>query len=198
MKKLILAIIVLVSVSIYLQAQTTTWKIDPVHSSIQFTVSHLVISKVTGNFKNFNGILKTNNDDFTDPDIEINIDVNSINTENEKRDNHLRSQDFFYAEKYPQIVFKSTSFKKISENKYKLTGDLTMRGVTRSIDLDVVYNGTVKDPWGNQRAGFSISGSVNRFDYNLKWNSLMEAGGAVVGKTVDILCNVEMVKQNKN
>ncbi len=198
MKKLILAIIVLVSVSIYSQAQTTTWKIDPVHSSIQFTVSHLVISKVTGNFKNFNGILKTNNDDFTDPDIEINIDVNSINTENEKRDNHLRSQDFFYTEKYPQIVFKSTSFKKISENKYKLTGDLTMRGVTRSIDLDVVYNGTVKDPWGNQRAGFSISGSVNRFDYNLKWNSLMEAGGAVVGKTVDILCNVEMVKQNKN
>ena len=198
MKKIILALTVMLSVSIYSQVQQTTWRIDPVHSTIQFTVSHLVISKVTGNFKNFDGVLKTSKDDFNDSDIEFNIDVNSINTENEKRDNHLKSQDFFYAEKYPKIIFKSRSFKKVSENKYKLTGDFTMRDVTKPVELDVVYNGTVKDPWGNQRAGFSITGSVNRFDYNLKWNSLMEAGGAVVGKTVDILCNVEMVRQNKN
>ncbi len=198
MKKIILAIAGVLLLSAYSTAQTTSWKIDPVHSTIQFTVSHLVISKVTGNFKKFDGELKTGKDDFTDSGIEFTIDVNSINTDNEKRDNHLKSQDFFYAEKYPQIIFKSKSFEKVGGNKYKLTGDFTMRDVTKPIVLDVVYNGTVKDPWGNQRAGFSITGSVNRFDYNLKWNSLMEAGGAVVGKSVDILCNVEMVKQNKS
>lgn len=172
----------------------TEWKVDQSHSNINFNVTHLVISSVSGYFKNFDINVKAKDDSFKDAYIEFTADVKSINTGNDKRDEHLRSDDFFNADKFPKITFKSKSFKKVSGNKYKLTGDFTMRDVTKQVTLDVVFNGVVKDPWGNTKAGFKITGAVNRFDYNLKWNTMMEAGGAVVGKTVDITCNVELTK----
>jgi len=174
----------------------TTWSFDKDHSQISFNVDHLVISEVTGYFRNFDGSVKTKGDDFTDADIEISIETKSIDTDNEKRDNHLRSDDFFNAEKHPQIKFKSKSMKKTDDNKYKLTGDLTIRDVTKEVELDVEYGGSVVDFAKNTRVGFKIKGTLNRFDYNLKWNALIETGGAVVGSEVELICNVELVKES--
>jgi len=154
----------------------------------------MVVSEVSGYFKIFEGAVSAKDDLFKDAKITFSADAASINTDNEKRDEHLKSDDFFSTAKYPKITFVSKSFKKVKNNKYKLTGDFTMKGVTKQITLDVTYNGTVKDPWGNTRAGFKLSGELNRFDYNLKWNNVVEAGGAVVGKTVTIKCNIELVK----
>lgn len=172
----------------------TKWIVDKFHSKVQFTVTHLIISEVTGQFKSFDANIEATKDDFTDAKIEFSADVNSINTDNEDRDKHLKSDDFFNAEKFPKITFVGKSFKKVGGKNYKLVGDFTMRDVTKQVTLDVVYNGSVKDPWGNTKAGFKIKGEVNRFDYNLKWNSLMEAGGAVVGKTVSIVVDLELQK----
>lgn len=175
--------------------QAANWKFDVVHSSVQFEVSHLVIATATGNFKTFDGEVIADKDDFQDAKINFTIDVKSINTENQKRDDHLRSADFFDADNHPKMTFKSTSFKKVKGNKYKLTGNLTMRGVTKNITLEVTYNGMIKDPWGNTKAGFKIKGSLNRFDFGLKWDKTIEAGGLVVGKDIDIVCNIELQKE---
>jgi polyisoprenoid-binding protein YceI len=184
MKKLFFAAALALS-STGLFAQTN-WNVDAAHSNIRFTVDHLVISEVEGSFKKFNGSIATQNADFNNAVINFTADVNSINTDNEGRDKHLKSDDFFNAEKYPQLIFKSTSFSKLSGNQYELKGNLTIRNVTKPVTFKVTYGGTVKDPWGNIKAGFKASGSVNRFDYGLKWNSLTEAGGAVVGKDIAI------------
>jgi polyisoprenoid-binding protein YceI len=186
------AILFLLSVLV-LNAQTK-WSVDKAHSQVQFSVTHLIISEVTGKFNSFDATIETGKDDFSNAKIDFTADVNSISTENEKRDNHLKSDDFFNAEKFPKMIFKAVSMKKAGNNKFKLTGDLTIRDVTKRITLDVTYNGTVKDPWGNTKAGFKISGELNRFDYNLKWNALMEAGGAVVSKTVRLNVNLELQK----
>lgn len=191
MKKLLFFVLILSLGA--LQAQTK-WTFDKAHSKVQFKVTHMVISEVTGQFKSYDGTVETSKDDFTDAKINFTIDVNSINTDNEQRDNHLKSDDFFNAEKYPKITFVSKSFKKVGDKKYKLVGDLTIRNITKQVELDVVYNGTVKDPWGNTRAGFKVTGQVNRFDFGLKWNALLEFGGAVVGEKVDIIIDVEIVK----
>ncbi|MBI1939445.1 MAG: YceI family protein [Ignavibacteriales bacterium] len=175
-------------------AAQTKWAFDKVHSKVEFSVSHLVISEVSGSFKNFEGSVEASKDDFSDAKIDFTVDINSINTDNENRDGHLKSDDFFNAEKFPKMIFKGKSLKKAGKNKYKLTGDLTIRDITKSITLDVVYNGTVKDPWGNTKAGFKVKGSLNRFDYGLKWNTLMETGGAVVGKEVEIKVDLELQK----
>jgi polyisoprenoid-binding protein YceI len=174
--------------------QSKIWKIDNTHSSIGFSVKHLVISEVEGNFKKFSGSMTSAKSDFSDAKIEFLLETSSISTDNEQRDNHLKSADFFDAAKFSEIKFISTSFKKISGNKYKLKGDFTMKGITKQIVLDVIYGGTAEDPWGNIRAGFKIYGSVNRFDYGLKWNQMLEAGGAMVGKDVSLNCKVEIVK----
>lgn len=184
-------LITLLSGSLFSQ---TVWKIDPVHSSIQFNVSHMVVSEVTGYFKKFDAQVTSDKPDFTDAKISFTADVNSIFTDNQSRDNHLKSDDFFNAEKYPQIKFTGKSLQKVSDNKYKLYGDFTMRDVTKPVVLDVVYGGTVNG-MGATKAGFKISGTVNRFDYNLKWNKLLEAGGATVGKDVDIVCRIELNKE---
>ncbi len=176
-------------------SQTTAWKFDKDHSNVKFNVTHLVISEVTGNFRAFDGTVKTEGEDFSDAEIEFTIETKSIDTDNEKRDNHLRSDDFFNAEKYPQLKFKSKSMKKVGDKKYKLVGDLTIRDVTKQVELDVLYGGAILDNYGNQKVGFKITGTVNRFDYNLKWNSLIEAGGAVVGSEVEMVCNVQLVKE---
>ena len=188
----ILAIVLFAAASF---AQSTTWKFDKVHSQVKFNVTHLVISEVTGYFRTFDGTVKTNGEDFTDAQIEFTIEAQSIDTDNEKRDNHLKSDDFFNAEKFPQLKFKSKSMKKVGNNKYKLTGDLTIRDVTKQVELNVVYGGMANDGYGNKKAGFKITGTVNRFDYNLKWNALLEAGGAVVGSGVEMVCNIQLVQE---
>lgn len=173
----------------------TNWVIDKSHTKIGFAVDHLVISEVEGYFRTFDGKVTTKSDDFQDASIEFSVDIASINTDNKDRDNHLKSDDFFNAEKYPKMSFKSTSFKKVKDKKYKLTGDLTIRNTTKKVDLDVTFNGVVKDPWGNTKAGFKITGELNRFDYGLKFNALTELGGAVVGETVRLNINIEADKK---
>ncbi len=185
-------LLILIAASI-IQAQTK-WKFDKAHTTVGFSVTHLVITDVEGKFKKFGGKVITNGDDFENAQVEFWADVNSISTENKKRDKHLKSDDFFNAEKFPKLTFKSKSFKKVGENKYKLVGDLTIRDKTKEVELDVTHNGTIKDPWGGTRAGFKIYGEINRFDFGLKWNKLMELGGAVVGKTVRIKINTELKK----
>lgn len=189
--KFIVLLVILSVISINAQ---TKWAVDKAHSKVQFSVTHLIISEVTGLFKSFDGNIEASKPDFTDAKVSFTVDVPSISTDNDARDKHLKSDDFFNAEKFPKITFKGKSFTKVDNNHYKLTGDFTIRDVTKEITLDVVYNGTVKDPWGNTKAGFKITGEVNRFDYNLKWNALMEAGGAVAGKMVKMIIDLELQK----
>ena len=177
------------------QAQTAkTWQVDPVHSAVKFSVSHLVISEVDGSFKKFQGSIKSAQADFQDAQIEFTIDVNSINTDNSMRDEHLKSADFFDTKQFPSMKFVSTSFKKKSGNNYILTGNLTMKGVTKKVSYNVVYGGIAKDGYGNTKAGFKVKGIINRFDYDLKWNALTEAGGATVGKDIDMTLNLEFAQ----
>lgn len=182
---------ILISGTIFAQ---TKWNLDNSHSNVKFTVTHLVISEVDGFFKTFTGTMTASKPDFTDAQIEFSVDVASINTENEGRDNHLKGDDFFNAEKYPKMTFKSISMKKISGNKYELVGDLTIRDVTKKVKFAVTYGGTVKDPWGNTKAGFKATATINRLEYGLKWNTLTEAGGAVVGPDVDITINASFTQ----
>src|SRR5438552_854251 len=173
----------------------TTYKIDPTHSEITFKVKHLMITNVTGKLTKFDATMESDRDDFTDAVVTFEADVNSITTHNEQRDAHLKSDDFFNAEKYPKITFRSTSLKKESDEEYKLYGDLTIRDTTKPIELKVTYNGLINDPWGNERAGFEIQGKINRLEYGLKWNMITDTGGMVAGKDVKLHVNVEMVKQ---
>jgi polyisoprenoid-binding protein YceI len=176
-------------------AQTAkTWNVDKMHSAVKFSVSHLVVSEVDGSFKIFDGSMVADNADFSNAKINFTVDVNSINTDNASRDGHLKADDFFNAEKYPAMTFKSTSFKKKSGNMYELTGDMTIRDVTKKVVFAVKYGGTANDPYGNTKAGFKATGSINRLEYGLKWNTLTEAGGAVVGADVDLTINLEMVQ----
>ena len=139
--------------------------------------------------------MESTGQDFSNAKISFSANVASISTDNDQRDGHLKSDDFFNSEKYPQMTFKGTSFRKIKDNKYQLKGDLTIRDVTKPVTFDVTYGGTMKDPWGNTHAGFKATTTINRFDYNLKWNTLTEAGGAVVGKDVEIKVNVEFIPE---
>lgn len=194
MSKFRFAVILLLLFSFISINAQSKWTVDKSHSKVQFLVTHLIIVEVTGQFKSFDAKVEASKDDFTDATIEFSADVSSISTDNEGRDKHLKSDDFFNAEKFPKITFVGKSFIKVGDKNYKLVGDFTIRDVTKQITLDVVYNGSVKDPWGNTKAGFKIKGDVNRFDYNLKWNSLMETGGAVVSKTVSIVVDLELQK----
>jgi len=192
MKKIIYSLFLILSVLANLNAQTK-WIADKSHSKIQFNVTHLVISEVAGMFKSFDINVQSSKDDFSDANIDFTADVASIYTDNDRRDAHLKSDDFFNAEKFPKMIFKGKSFKKVEGNNFKLTGDLTIRDITKEVTLDVVYNGTVQ-AWGKTVAGFKIKGAINRFDYNLKWNTILEAGGAVVAKTVYINIDLELQK----
>ncbi len=179
-------------------AATTTptkWGLDKTHSGVKFNVQHLVISEVEGTFKVFDGTLVSPGSDFNNAQVNFSVDVTSINTDEPKRDEHLKSDDFFNAEKYPKMSFTSTSCKKVKGNMYILEGNLTIRDVTKKIKFAVVYGGTVKDPWGNIKAGFKASGKINRKEFGLKWNAATEAGGAVVGDDVNMIINVEFAQQ---
>ena len=173
------------------------WKIDPAHSEVNFKVKHLLVSTVTGHFDKFDATVEATKEDFSDGKIQFNAEINSINTKNDQRDGHLKSPDFFDAAAHPTMSFVSKSVKTASDFELKVVGDLTMRGVTREIVLDVVYNGTVAGFGGTQVAGFEISTKLNRFDFGLQWNALTEAGGVVVSNEVkiEILAEFNKVQQ---
>jgi len=194
MKNINKLIVVLALLSTTLFAQTN-WNFDNSHSQIGFNVTHMLISETDGHFKDYSGTVVSSNDDFQDAKISFEAKTTSIFTDNEKRDNHLRSDDFFDAEKFPNLSFKSKSFTKVSGKNYKLVGDLTIKGITKEVALDVKFNGIVKDPWGNTRSGFKITGAVDRFDYGLTWNAALETGGLVVSKEVEMDIKIELIKE---
>jgi polyisoprenoid-binding protein YceI len=173
----------------------TIWKADPAHTEIQFRAKHLMITTVTGHFKEFDLEVETEGDDFTKASrILFTADINSITTNNEQRDTHLKSEDFFAAEKYGQLKFEGKDFKKQGD-KYMLHGDLTIRNITKPVSVEVEYGGTITDPWGQKRAGFTVDGKINRKDFELKWDAVTEAGQVVVSNEIKLHCTVELVKQ---
>lgn len=173
---------------------TTKWVIDPAHSELQFKVKHLVISTVTGSFKTFSGEVVSETDSFENGKVSFNIDVNSIYTNQEQRDEHLKGTDFFDAATFPAISFESTSFTKASGDDYTLAGNLTMKGVTNPVELNVEFGGSEKDNYGNIKYGFEVSGKVNRKEFGLTYNALTEAGGLALGEDIKVLANIQLVK----
>lgn len=173
--------------------ETGKWTVDKSHSNVKFTVTHLVVSEVDGYFKLFDGTMENAKSDLSDAKIQFTVDVSSINTDNERRDKHLKSEDFFAADTYPTMKFESTSMKPAGDNKYKLAGNLTIRDVTKPVEFDVTYGGAVT-AMGTTKLGFKAKTTINRFDYNLKWDKVTESGGLVVSKDVDIAVNVELNK----
>jgi len=173
----------------------TKWVLDPMHSEVQFKVKHLVISTVTGSFKTFEGELETENDDFADAKINFSLDVNSLDTNQEQRDGHLKSAEFFDAENFPKISFQSTSFKKTGSGDFELKGDLTIKGITKPVTLSVEHGGSAADFYGNTKAGFEITGKINRKEFGLTWDGVTEAGSVVVGEDIKLIINVQFAKQ---
>lgn len=170
------------------------WVLDPMHSEVQFKVKHLVISTVTGTFNMFDGSLETETEDFSGAQIDFSLDVNSVYTNQTDRDNHLKSADFFNAESFPKITFKSTSFTKDGDD-YKLEGHLTIKDVTKLVTLDVEFGGTATDFYGNVKAGFEVTGKINRKEFGLTWDGITEAGAIVVGQDIKLAINVQFAKQ---
>lgn len=188
MKKVFL-FLVAISISAATFAQTK-WTVDPMHSSVNFSVKHMGISFVNGTFGKFDGTVTAAKPDLTDAKISFSADVNSINTAVEPRDKHLKSDDFFNAETYPKMTFESTSFKKLKGDNYELSGKLTIRDVTKDVKFNVVFGGTAKDQQGNTKAGFTATTSINRLDYNIKY----DPSGMGVAKEVSITLNLEFAQ----
>ncbi len=176
-------------------AQKTSWGYDASHAKVSFTVSHFGISETEGKFTKFDGTVLADKPDFSDAVISITIDAASVNTEDEKRDAHLKSADFFDVAKYPGIQFKSKSLKPAGKNKYRLTGDFTMHGITKEITLNVTYRGSVVDPYKNTKAGFTITGTIDRTAWGLTWNGKLSAGELLVGNDVKLDINMELIKK---
>ena len=174
---------------------TTKWVIDPTHSEIGFKIKHLMITNVSGKFETFEAEDQTEGDDFTTAQIEAKISTASINTNNLQRDEHLRNSDFFEVDKHPEILFSSTKVEKVDEENFVVYGNLSLKGIVKPVKLDVEYSGATKDPWGNQKAGFVISGKINRSDFGLNFNAALETGGLVLGEEVKINSEVQLVKQ---
>lgn len=175
-------------------AVQTKWSIDPAHSELTFKVKHLMIANVKGEFKSFTGTVESNGKDFSDARVHVTVKSDSIHTNNNDRDNHLRSADFFDAVNHKDIVFEGSTFKK-SDREYHLKGDLTMKGISKPVTLDVDFGGFMKDPYGNEKVGFSFSGKINRKDWGLNWNTTLEAGGVMVSDEVRIDGDVELVRE---
>jgi len=172
------------------------WALDPTHSSVTFTIRHMMFSKVKGAFNRFDASIEADPHDLTTADIAFTVDLASVDTNNSDRDNHLRSPDFFDVEKHPNMTFKATRIEKTGEGRYKVTGDLSLHGVTRSETFDVVFEGEGKDPWGNVKAAFHAEGVVNRKDYGLNWNAVLETGGFLVGDEVKVEIDIQAAKQS--
>lgn len=192
MKKI--CIILIISFVSAVGIAQTTWVIDPTHSSVQFDVSHLAVSSVTGSFTSYAGTLTAKKNDFEGARINATIEVASITTNNMERDKHLKEDDFFNAEKYPEIKFESTSFKKVSGNNYTIEGNLTIRDITKPVTLDAEFGGIVSIN-NKKKAGFTATGTIDRFEYGLKWDDVLDNGGLIVGEKVDIILKMELVKQ---
>lgn len=174
---------------------TTKWILDPTHSEIQFKVKHLMITTVTGYFREFSASAESNDASISNAKFYFEANTASVDTNNADRDNHLKSADFFESEKYPVLKFQSNEMKLVSGETFKLSGEMTIKGVTNPITLDVDFGGINKDPWGNEKAGFSLSGKINRKDWGLNWNAALETGGVLVSDEVRIFCEIQLVKQ---
>ena len=172
-----------------------TYLIDTAHSEITFKIRHLMITNVKGRFTKFEGKMIASKDDFSDAEIDFEADIDSVNTNNEQRDGHLRTGDFFDAAQFPKLVFKSTSFEKQGCDIYKLNGDLSLHGVTKPVTLSAEYGGTSNDFQGNTKIGFEITGSVNRKDYGLEWNAALETGGVALSDEVKLMLDIQLLKQ---
>ena len=172
----------------------TKWALDPTHSEVHFKVKHLVISTVTGSFKAFDGSFETENDDFSNAQIDFSLDVSSIDTNQGQRDTHLKSPEFFDAEKYPKMTFSSTSFTKDGDD-YVLQGHLTIKDLTKPVKLNVELGGTATDFYGSEKAGFEITGKISRKEFGLTWDAITEAGAIVVGDEIKLNINVQFAKQ---
>lgn len=175
--------------------ETTKWGLDAAHSEINFKVKHMMIANVTGNFTKFNVNAETHGDDFSKAKINFTADAASINTNNEQRDGHLKSPDFFDAEKFPQLKFESNSITKKSDDEYVMNGNLTIKDVTKPVALNVNFGGIGKDPYGNTKAGFTVEGKINRKDFGLSWNAALETGGMLVGEELKIQSEIQLAKQ---
>jgi polyisoprenoid-binding protein YceI len=173
----------------------TKWVLDPAHSEIQFKVRHLMISNVTGSFGRFTADVETTDERIDTAKINFTAEVDSITTNNEQRDGHLKSADFFEIAKYPTLRFVSTKLEKVTDEEYNLIGELSFHGITKNIKLKVEHGGIIKDPWGNTRTGFTVDGKLSRKDFGLTWNAATEAGGLVVSDEVKIHAAAEFVKQ---
>ncbi len=172
------------------------WILDPTHSEVSFKVRHLMITNVSGQFNSFSVDVETEDDDFMTARVSFEADINSVTTGNDQRDGHLKSPDFFDAVNYPKLKFVAKKYEEVDhDGSYELFGDLTIRNTTIQVRLEVEFGGIIKDPWGNTRAGFTISGKINRKDFGLEWHAVTETGGLVAGDDVRIHCNVELIKQ---
>jgi len=195
MKRFIKIIAVCLTLTIPVSSSAATWTIDPDHSNVGFKVRHLMVSNVKGSFEKHNGTVDINDKDITKSKVEVSIDTNSINTNVQKRDEHLRSADFLDVAKYPAMTFVSRIIAKVGKDKLKVTGDLTLHGVTKTVVLDVEdLSEESKDPWGNIRKGATATTKINRKDFGLLWNAALETGGVVVGEEITITLEIEMIK----
>ncbi len=172
-----------------------TWQIDYAHSDINFTARHMMISKVRGSFEEWSGSINFDPDNLTDTTVDVTVQIASVNTREQQRDDHLRSPDFFDAAAYPEMTFKSTKVEQTRDDEGKLHGDLTIRGVTKPVVLDVEYAGIAQSPWGTMSSGFSASATINRKDWDLTWNQTLETGGVLVGDKIKIEIELELVQQ---
>ncbi len=176
-------------------SQAATWKSDPTHASVQFAVSHLMVSTVRGTFDTFDVTATIDENDVSRSSVEATIEVASVNTRNEKRDDHLKGADFFDVATHPTLTFKSKAVEKVQDNAYKVTGDLTLMGVTQEVVLEVTGSPkAMKDPWGNSRVGGTVTTTINRTDYGLKYNSVLDSGGVAIGEEVEITIDIELVQ----
>ncbi len=173
----------------------TKWVIDRSHSEIEFKVRHLMISYVKGCFKVFDATVYTRGNDFSSAQVSLWVDASSIDTGDPKRNEHLKSSEFFDVNTHTEITFNSIVAEKAQSNEFELVGDLTIKGITKRIKLDVEFGGIIKDPWGNEKAGFTVTGKINRKEWGLNWNSRLEAGGVLVGEDVTIHCDIELVRK---
>jgi len=173
----------------------TKWILDPIHSELGFKVKHLMISNVSGSFKDFSAKVETEENDFSKASIFLTANVASVFTNNEQRDNHLRNSDFFEVDRYPELTFKSTQIIKVDSNNFKVVGELTLKGITKPVHLNVEFSGVASDPWGSERAGFTVSGKINRKDWGVNYNALLETGGVALSEEVKINAEIQMVKQ---
>jgi len=173
----------------------TKWALDPMHSELGFKIKHLMITNVSGFFNKFHVEAETEGTDFSTARVKVTADMSSINTNNEQRDAHLRNADFFEVEKYPELVFVSDKVEKTDDDTFKLHGNLTLKGITKPLTLLVEYGGLSKDHWGNEKAGFTVTGKIKRSEWGISFNSVLETGGVALGEEVKLSSEIQLVKQ---